>query len=91
MNFKRTVLYACGLALAVGGPISLFSASDFAVKLRKNWLAGWTAKGAATPQPSVRRAIARGRVRSRRRDPGRPVAAGDPAHAQLWPRCCGST
>ena len=43
MNFKRTVLYACGLALAVGGPISLFSASDFAVKVRKS-VAGWTAK-----------------------------------------------
>ncbi len=51
MNIKRTVLYAFGLALAVGGPISLFSTSDFVTKVRKS-IAGWTAKSAAVPQPS---------------------------------------
>ncbi len=48
MNLKRTVFYGLGLALAVGGPISLFSASDFAVKLRKT-VEGWTTKGPAPP------------------------------------------
>ncbi|MCE5266695.1 MAG: hypothetical protein LLG00_02270 [Planctomycetaceae bacterium] len=50
MDFKRTLLYACGLALAMGGPISLFSASDFAGKLRSN-PSGPPPKTAPAPQP----------------------------------------
>ncbi|MEN6457384.1 MAG: DUF6690 family protein [Thermoguttaceae bacterium] len=35
MNLKLTLLYGLVLALALGGPISLFSASDFAGKMRE--------------------------------------------------------
>ncbi|MEN6451137.1 MAG: DUF6690 family protein [Thermoguttaceae bacterium] len=51
MHFRRTILYALGLALAMGGPISLFSASNFATKLRKP-STGVTARGTVTPQPA---------------------------------------
>jgi hypothetical protein len=37
MEFKKTLLYASGLALATGGPISLFSASDAISGVKRSW------------------------------------------------------
>jgi hypothetical protein len=52
MNFKRIVVLGGLLALALGGPISLFSASDVAVKLRKTLFGDGTTKAVAPQQHS---------------------------------------
>ena len=47
MSHKKVLLYVGGLALALGGPISMFSAGDFMAGVRKSWFSGSTAKAAA--------------------------------------------
>jgi len=50
MKHKTILLYVGGLILALGGPISMFSASDFMAGVRKNWFSGSKA-AAAAPKP----------------------------------------
>jgi hypothetical protein len=51
MGIKKTLLCAGVLLLAAGGPMGLFSASDLAAKVRKNWFSGAAAKAPADAQP----------------------------------------
>jgi hypothetical protein len=44
---KRTMLYVGGLVLALGGPISMFSAGDFLAGAKKSWFSGVKAQAAA--------------------------------------------
>jgi hypothetical protein len=50
MGFKKLLLCVGGLLLAVGLPMTVFSDSDLAAKVRKNWLPKWTAKRSVSPQ-----------------------------------------
>jgi hypothetical protein len=52
MSISKTLLCAGGLLLAVGGPISMFSASDFAAGIRKNWSSFSAGKASTDQKPS---------------------------------------
>jgi len=51
MGIKTTLLCAGGLLLAIGGPVSYYSASDVVSAVRKNWLSDSADTAAAAPQP----------------------------------------
>ena len=50
LGIKKTLLCVGGLMLAAGGPVTMFSASDFATGVKQNWFAGSTATSAANRQ-----------------------------------------
>lgn len=54
MDYKKTLVYVGGLFLAVGGPISMFSATDAVSGAKKSWFSGSTnAAAPAQPQPAA--------------------------------------
>ena len=52
MGFKKTLLCIGGLMLATGGPITLFSTSDFVAGIKRTWQASPVAAAFATSQPA---------------------------------------
>jgi hypothetical protein len=51
MGYKKFLVYGSGLILAVTGPISLFTASDFMAGIKKSWFSA-TAATASPAQPT---------------------------------------
>ena len=49
MGFKKTLFYVGGLLLAVGGPFTFFSGSDFLGDMKRNWLPGSAATAGVAP------------------------------------------
>ena len=52
MGFKKTLLYAGGLMLATGGPITLFWGADLVGGIKRSWSWHPAATAAAFPQPT---------------------------------------
>ena len=53
MGLKKTLFYVGGLLLAVGGPFTLFSGSDFLGDMKRNWLPGSAATAGIAPDQTA--------------------------------------
>jgi hypothetical protein len=51
--YKKAVLYVGGLFLAMGGPITLFSSTDFVTSMKRAWSGNSSAAATAAPQQSA--------------------------------------
>ena len=51
-DMKKILLYGAGLALAIGGPIGLFSTNGFLAGVRKSWFSTSSATADAPSQPA---------------------------------------
>jgi hypothetical protein len=53
MEYRKTLLYVGGLVLAMGGPITVFSGTDFVTGIKRTFSASSAATASAAPQQPV--------------------------------------
>ncbi len=53
MGIRKALVYTSGLALATGGPITMFSASDFVADVKQRFVSPPAATASANPHPSA--------------------------------------